>query len=1038
MLSTPHAFSGSTEPDGFTIRAKGCSGLAHLKRGILSPYALCVSCCNIRSSINERIKRAHDKASEPPSIYEPHVSIAEDPHRVRWRLEKLSLENRQLRERQHRECAQTYIKGGGDDILPGPGLDIINRALVGVKHQASELLEKEGVREDTFERQLFLACVDNAEKVMAHGSKHACRYPPFVVRFAISLLSKVGKNTYDVLKDAFSLPSARHLQSLRGTSAQDPDGIMHAALSDLDEIAESKGLKGAQRNVFLSFDGCTLKDGVYWNVHSKQVVGFATDVYTNIDLANATRNFLKNASAVSAASAKALPLAKTYLVFYISFVDPNVKLNMPIARFLITKSTAALLADIIPAVISAASLYNFIVLGVVADGAPENRAALQALATIPASHFLHSMDGGRLRVRDALQRWGGYRPGVVHHVAGYNTVVVRYDATCDDFGVVVKVDEEELNLSQTDFEWEDPTINYHKAPLPSFVDLDQKIALQHPIDSTLNVFVWPDMPHVMKRLVNLLERSGSSTSRCSLTRFNVDIPEPLSLKMIFNVWTKFGGGGISQLRFNKLTLEHFYKDAFNRMRVPLALQIISHSVAEMLREAIATWPEFTCFGSLMEMCLKFDRLVDIMNGAGQGKRAPVVNDSQHVMLYEALEILRWCADWRQDLVQRGLPLEINFLNQELWEDLSGMVLSFVCTSRHYLTLFPGTEICQRRAQQDGVEHHFAHVRDAAGSGRNVTAWGARCGFANALGRRIAKNGANCSAQDEVDNEQIPGASRRKKKRSRLARSTEKAEAGKVPARSDGPGHLGHCDGGFGGGGGGGDSDSDVGEDGEDGRMGVSGDERGWTGLDTDFRADLDGEEGGTEELLAPRKALAPVLVSFDSLLGPSVPTSDEARAGGDNDGEEMTGHAAAYEAAKRPLTADEADEVRAAWAVPEHSLVVAVSLPAGAGGHSVEILDKHLYRHRRGWLFDESVNAYMWLLQKRDDRLCAADHQRKPAHFFSSYFFKKVNPSGARRGQFIGAPLALLPCEIQPLELRLPWTRACSAGPRHFSDVRGR
>jgi hypothetical protein len=90
--------------------------------------------------------------------------------------------------------------------------------------------------------------------------------------------------------------------------------------------------------------------------------------------------------------------------------------------------------------------------------------------------------------------------------------------------------------------------------------------------------------------------------------------------------------------------------------------------------------------------------------------------------------------------------------------------------------------------------------------------------------------------------------------------------------------------------------------------------------------------------------------------------------------------------------------VRIAWAVPETSLRVAVSLPAGAGGSTVPILDKHLYRHRDGWLFDESVNAYMWLLQQRDDRLCAADRQRKPVHFFSSYFFGKVNPSrGTKR-----------------------------------------
>ena len=45
----------------------------------------------------------------------------------------------------------------------------------------------------------------------------------------------------------------------------------------------------------------------------------------------------------------------------------------------------------------------------------------------------------------------------------------------------------------------------------------------------------------------------------------------------------------------------------------------------------------------------------------------------------------------------------------------------------------------------------------------------------------------------------------------------------------------------------------------------------------------------------------------------------------------------------------------------------------------------------RGWLFDETVNAYMRLLQERDARLCAeTEAERKPSFFFSSFFFDKV------------------------------------------------
>jgi hypothetical protein len=47
----------------------------------------------------------------------------------------------------------------------------------------------------------------------------------------------------------------------------------------------------------------------------------------------------------------------------------------------------------------------------------------------------------------------------------------------------------------------------------------------------------------------------------------------------------------------------------------------------------------------------------------------------------------------------------------------------------------------------------------------------------------------------------------------------------------------------------------------------------------------------------------------------------------------------------------------------------------------------HIRRMQSGWLFDASINADMWLLQQREDALCAVDRTRRPSFFFSSYFF---------------------------------------------------
>ena len=45
---------------------------------------------------------------------------------------------------------------------------------------------------------------------------------------------------------------------------------------------------------------------------------------------------------------------------------------------------------------------------------------------------------------------------------------------------------------------------------------------------------------------------------------------------------------------------------------------------------------------------------------------------------------------------------------------------------------------------------------------------------------------------------------------------------------------------------------------------------------------------------------------------------------------------------------------------------------------------------RCAWLFDATINAYMWLLQQRDHALCAADPARLPTYFFNSFFFEKM------------------------------------------------
>ena len=54
------------------------------------------------------------------------------------------------------------------------------------------------------------------------------------------------------------------------------------------------------------------------------------------------------------------------------------------------------------------------------------------------------------------------------------------------------------------------------------------------------------------------------------------------------------------------------------------------------------------------------------------------------------------------------------------------------------------------------------------------------------------------------------------------------------------------------------------------------------------------------------------------------------------------------------------------------------------------------FRMLDDWLFDETINAYFWLLQLRDNALCAADSTRLPTHFFTTFFFEKLFEHGGK------------------------------------------
>ena len=90
--------------------------------------------------------------------------------------------------------------------------------------------------------------------------------------------------------------------------------------------------------------------------------------------------------------------------------------------------------------------------------------------------------------------------------------------------------------------------------------------------------------------------------------------KPLGLGMIKRAWEAVELGGIGTLRQTKLILDHFVKNPHSRMRVFLAVQVLSNSVYEMMKSYVEGNGTLTNeYSSLMLLVSKLDKLIDMWN-----------------------------------------------------------------------------------------------------------------------------------------------------------------------------------------------------------------------------------------------------------------------------------------------------------------------------------------------------------------------------------------------------------------------------------------
>jgi len=217
-----------------------------------------------------------------------------------------------------------------------------------------------------------------------------------------------------------------------------------------------------------------------------------------------------------------------------------------------------------------------------------------------------------------------------------------------------------------------------------------------------DVYVMYDPPHLMKNVRN------------NMLRYDIIIgSDVISFDYISKL---FDLEQASVLRFvPKLTKTHIEPNAFKRMNVKLATQVLSHSVASAIRAYIALEKLPTDANATADFVERVNRLFDIMNSnkrkTNNKWKRPLTLKSVEQM-NELKSFTNWASQWRfkskqkSTIVKQTLPFKDGLM-------MTCTALHDVCMSLLETNKF--RFVLTSRFNQDIVENWFSCIR---GKGRN--------------------------------------------------------------------------------------------------------------------------------------------------------------------------------------------------------------------------------------------------------------------------------------------------------------------------------
>lgn len=557
---------------------------------------------------------------------------------------------------------------------------------------AHEYFKDKQVSDDDVSKLLFMESLKNARIAEKSGSRRV-RHSPLMIRFCITLNQKLGKRQWASIAKTFHLPSQSTLSKHRSIGSHDPDGFLHGIVRGEKETFESnngtpldKDFEDWLRHGCLSYDSAKCCDKVIYNFQTGELMGFAYDAFDINIIEREWRDAAEAAEKKAAASESKGDKKK--------------------------KSTAKKASK--PKMAKHFLLFYF------TSWESKCRRTQMCVARCGMNTITGSWLAETIRKIIAMLDVYGF---IVDSVVADGATENR---SCNNQLATLTANEL-LDLSFLS--------DMKRAILPT----EKKIAFRHPTRPEITIFIWSDMPHWTKKFVNALERTDYSDSDTNLNFRG----QPLSLVMLKQVWLNTKPLEGAALRTNRLAREHFEKDSFSRMRVYLAVQVVSMTMCRLIDEQIASKAineEF--YKPLREIIEKVDRVVDIFNGTvenrrGEKKGCENINSPTHKHVVELLDILALFSEWRAEA--KELKNSDLFIPYTSFDDLCSMVFGLVGVAQTYLKADGSRTMVQRRGNTDVLEHCFAHIRQHE---RNFNVQDGRRGVARGAARRLNSYGGN--------------------------------------------------------------------------------------------------------------------------------------------------------------------------------------------------------------------------------------------------------------------------------------------------------